>query len=109
MPVDLLKFLGRVIGLLLKFMWRISPYVLRLAWEIIKIMTVTLIANFRGWRSVANVMAGEWTQRIIGSGIFPINYDIYLKPVFLIAAYLTIVIGWIFLAFTTVFIVRLIF
>ena len=107
--MDLFKLLGRVIGLFLRFVWRILPYVLMLAYEIIKLTTVTLIANFRGWQRTANDLADEWTDRIIKNKIFPINYDIYLKPVFLVWAYLTIIVGWVFLSYLTVFIVKWIF
>ena len=109
MPVDLLKFLGRVIGLFLRFVWRILPYALELAWELIKIMVVTLIANFRGWRETTNEMADRWTNRTIHDKTFVINYDKYLRPVFLVWAYLIIITGWILLSYLTVFIVKWIF
>ena len=109
MPVDLLKFLGRMIGLLLRFIWRILPYALRLAWELIKIMMVTLIANFRGWQSTANELADRWTDQIIRDKRLPINSDKYLRPVLFVCAYLIMITGWILLSYLTVFIVKLIF
>jgi len=107
--MDLFKLLGRIIGNLLKGTWRILPFALMLAWEIIRVMIVTLIANFRGWRSTANDMADEWTNQLIKKGLFPINADKYLRPVFLTVAYLTIVAGWLLLSFATVSIVKWIF
>lgn len=104
--MDLLKLLGRVIGLFLRFVWRILPYALELAWELIKIMMVTVIANFRGWRETANELADRWTDRIIKDKTFVINYDKYLRPVFVIWAYLIIITGWILLSYLTVFIVQ---
>ena len=109
MPVDLLKFLGRVIGLFLRFVWRILPYALELAWELIKIMMTTLIANFRGWRETANQLADVWTEQVIRNKTFVINYDKYLRPVFRVWAYLIIITGWILLSYLTVFIVNWIF
>ena len=105
----MLKFLGRMIGLLLRFIWRILPHALRLAWEIIKIMMVTLIANFRGWRETADQLADKWTEEVIRKNVFVINYDKYLRPVFRVWAYLIMITGWILLSYLTVFIVKLIF
>ena len=107
--MDLLKFLGRVIGLFLRFVWRILPYALMLAGEIIKIMMVTLIANVRGWRVTANELTDELTDRVIKDKTFVINYDKYLRPVFRVWAYLIIITGWILLSYLTVFIVKWIF
>src|SRR5689334_17296467 len=107
--MDLLKFLGRVIGLFLRFVWRILPYALELAWELIKIMMLTLIANFRGWRDTANELADRWTDRTIKEKQFVISYDQTVRRVFLIWAYLIIITGWVLLSYLTVFIVKWIF
>lgn len=107
--MDLLKLLGRVIGLFLRFVWRILPYALRLAVEIIKVMGITLIANFRGWQETANEMADLWTDQVLKEKTFVINYDKYIRLVFRIWAYLIIITGWILLSYLTVFIVKLIF
>ena len=107
--MDLLKFLGRLIGLFLRFVWRILPYALELAWELTKIMMVTLISNFRGWRDTANELADRWTDRTIKEKTFVINYDQSVRQVFVVWAYLIIITGWILLSYLTVFIVKWIF
>ena len=72
-------------------------------------LSLTTVASF--WIGIPNAVvqiADDWLDRAVRAG-FPTQWDKQLYHVLRAVAFLTIVLGWIVLAFTTVFIVRIIF
>lgn len=102
----------RLINWLFKTVWfairLATPWLLRVFMSAI-LLSLTAVASF--WIGIPNAagqIADNWLDRAVRAG-WPTLWDRQLRRVFLVVAFMTIVLGWIVLSFITVFIVKRIF
>jgi hypothetical protein len=86
----------------------IVPWILRAAWFTLRLAATALVSLWVGVPNATRRIADAWLGRATLAG-FPTEYDTYLYHAVCFVAFLTIVLGWIVLAFLTVFLIRLLF
>ena len=82
-----------------------SPWIVRMFIGTLWLILITLASFWVGIPNAVNQIADDWLDRAVRAG-FPTLWDTRLRRIFVIVGYGTIAAGWIFLSFTTVFIVN---
>jgi len=98
----------RVIRTFIRGVRFILPWVIRAIGALLWTAFVALSNNIRAMPGTIERMANEWRRRAFAAG-FPTEYDTILYYVLCVAAFITIVVGWIVQAFLTVGVMHLIF
>ncbi len=86
----------------------VLPLLPRIAWFAILTMAFALSVIIVGFRKTLDTMAFEWSGRAIKDG-WPRSTETFLYWFFYVLAALTILVGWVMIAFTVVYIVQLAF
>lgn len=108
----MVRLISQVINWLINRAWfaiqLATPWIIRFFTYTLWLTLVTVASFWVGIPNAVNQIADDWLDRAVRAG-FPTLWDTRLRRIFLVVGYGTIVLGWIFLSFTTVFIVRLVF
>ncbi len=99
--IRIMEFTARVIRFF-------TPWVVRTFMFILGIMTTGVITFWGNIPQMVRRIADEWLDRAVLSG-FPTQWDRHLYYVLSALAYLMLVFGWIFLSYSTVWFVGLLF
>ena len=85
-----------------------TPWIVRMFMYTVWLSLTTVASFWNGIPNAAAQIADDWLGRAVDAG-WPTLWDRQLRRVFLVVAFMTIVLGWIILSFITVFIVKRIF
>lgn len=85
-----------------------TPWIVRVFTYTVWLILITVASFWVGIPNAVKEIADNWLDRAVHTG-WPTQWDRQLYEILWGIAFLTIVAGWVVLAFTTVFIVRLIF
>ena len=89
-------------------LWFATPWAIRLFIFTTWLSILGLLGIWKGVPEVADRVADEWTALALDAK-FPSIWETQLHRFFFVLAILSMIAGWLITAFTTVFIVRLIF
>jgi hypothetical protein len=92
----------RIFLTLLRLVWR--PW-LGLLMATLKMLGITLASMWRGTLEATQNLAEYWTFQAVSSG-FPATHARILEYIFRVAAFLTVLTGWVILSHLTVFLFR---
>src|SRR5258708_5760703 len=109
---DMVRLISQIINWLINRAWfairLAAPWIIRVFMYTVWVSLTAVASFWVGIPKAANQIADDWLDRAVRAG-WPTIWDRQLRRILLVVAFATIVLGWIFLSFTTVFIVRLIF
>jgi len=98
--------MARVIRWILIGTWVISPWVFRAIWFTIRMIAIAVVSVWSGVGPTSRTIAEDWLERAVANEDFPTEYDRHLYIILRIAAFITLLIGWIALSFLTVGIIH---
>ena len=92
----------------LRFLQIVTPWVVRPIMSVINLMLMVLSSIWVGIPQAVDRIANETVRRATDAGV-PTIWNRQLFYAVKVVAFLTIVLGWIFISFVTVWILRLVF
>jgi hypothetical protein len=101
--------MGRLIKMTVIGIRVVTPWVLRAFWATVFLMAASIASLWVGVPNSVRRVASHWTERASSNPFFITIYDDYLYKAICVVAFLTIVTGWICLAYVTVFVLGIIF
>jgi hypothetical protein len=108
--LGLFGLLGKVIGFSIWFIRHVGPWIWKVVGAAFNSMGVALIGIGKGVVQNSRELAEIWKEEFFNNNRnFPTRYDYIVRFIFLAAAFVTHVIGWIILAHLTVWILRVVF
>ena len=104
--------MGRVIlkaiVMTLRVIWSFLPWMVRMSWFMIRLITVAVISFFAGLPMATSTIANHWLDRAVHGGLYT-RWTEQLYHVFVVLAYVMVLLGWIVLAGLTIGLFVLIF
>lgn len=98
----------RIIGKVFQAIIFMIPWIIRAFFYTLRLVATTLVSLWAGVLPSVRTIAREWSDRVVATG-FPTEYDTYLYYSIAAVSFVTFLIGWVLLAFFTVWLVLRIF
>ena len=87
----------------------ILPYIFRVLYYVLMLMLTSAVTILKGLPDKINQVAKHWQMEAVVRYKFPTQYERYLLYVNQIVATFTFVLGWVLIAYLTIWVLGLIF
>jgi hypothetical protein len=102
--VDSGVLMGRWLAIIRTFVRLATPYVLWVARQSLWLTALSFVSTLRGALDTSREIAEEWTETAIQRGM-PMQFENWLRWLCRVVAFSMCLLGWILLAYLTVFVV----